>query len=35
MTPERLDEIINQHFMYEATDDVAGVVASLADGAEH
>ncbi len=35
MTPERMDQIINQHFMYEATDDVAGVVASLADGAEH
>jgi len=34
-TPQQIDEIINQHFMYEATDDVDGVVASLAPGAEH
>lgn len=35
LTPQQIDEIINQHFMYEATDDVDGVVASLAPGAEH
>jgi hypothetical protein len=35
MTPQRMDEIINQHFAYEATDDVAGVVGSLADQVEH
>jgi predicted ester cyclase len=35
MTPQRMDEIINQHFRYEATDDVAGVVGSLADEVEH
>jgi hypothetical protein len=35
MTPQRMDEIINQHFQYEATDDVAGVVGSLADEVEH
>ena len=28
MTPHQMDEIINQHFRYEATDDVAGVVCS-------
>jgi SnoaL-like domain len=30
-----MDEIINRHFHYEATDDVAGVVGSLADRVEH
>lgn len=35
MTPQRMDEIINQHFRYEATDDVAGVVGSLAENIEH
>ena len=35
MTPQRMDEIINQHFAYEATDDVAGVVGSLAARVEH
>ena len=35
MTPHRMDEIINQHFRYEATDDVAGVVGSLAEKIEH
>jgi hypothetical protein len=35
MTPQRMDEIINQHFRYEATDDVAGVVGSLAEKIEH
>lgn len=35
MTPQRMDQIINQHFQYEAADDVAGVVGSLADRVEH
>ena len=35
MTPQRMDEIINRHFQYEATDDVAGVVGSLAEEVEH
>ena len=35
MSPQRMDEIINQHFAYEATDDVAGVGGSLADHVEH
>lgn len=32
---ERVDQLIDTHFQYEATDDVDGVVASLAPGAEH
>ncbi len=35
MTPQMMDEIINQHFRYEAADDVEGVVGSLADQVEH
>jgi len=37
MHPDRaaIDRIIDQHFLYEATDDVDGVVASLTDDAEH
>jgi predicted ester cyclase len=35
MTPQRMDEIINQHFRYEATDAAAGVVGSLAEKIEH
>lgn len=35
-SPQRqIDKIINDHFMFEATDDVDGVVASLTDDAEH
>ena len=35
-TPRELvDRLINTHFQYEATDDVDGVVSSLAPGAEH
>lgn len=30
-----VDLLINTHFMFEATDDVEGVLASLAPGAEH
>ena len=32
---EQMDQIINDHFMFEATDNVDGVVASLADEVEH
>ena len=32
---KEIDRIIEQHFMFEATDDVDGVVDSLADGVEH
>ena len=32
---EAVDELIDTHFRYEATDDVDGVVSSLAPGAEH
>lgn len=32
---EQYDQLINEHFGYEATDDVDGVMASLADQAEH
>lgn len=32
---EQIDQIINDHFMFEATDNVDGVVASLADEVEH
>jgi ketosteroid isomerase-like protein len=35
MPREQIDQIINQHFMFEATDDVDGVVASLAEEFEH
>ncbi len=35
MTREQMDQLVNQHFGYEATDDVNGVMASLADPAEH
>lgn len=35
MTREQMDRIIDQHFAFEAADDVDGVLGSLADGAEH
>jgi SnoaL-like domain len=35
VTPQQMDLIINRHFEYEATDDVAGVVGSLARNVEH
>jgi ketosteroid isomerase-like protein len=35
VTREELDRIVNEHFGYEATDDVAGVMASLTEDAEH
>jgi predicted ester cyclase len=35
LQPAQVDRLIDTHFQYEATDDVDGVVASLAPGAEH
>lgn len=35
LTHEQMDEIVNQHFSFEASDDVEGVMASLADHVEH
>ena len=34
-TKDQYDQIINDHFMFEATDDVDGVMGSLADDVEH
>jgi ketosteroid isomerase-like protein len=35
MTRQQMDELINQHFAYEAADDVDGVLGSLADEVRH
>ena len=35
MTRGQMDELINQHFGFEAADDVEGVLASLADEVRH
>ncbi len=35
MTREQVDRLIDEHFAYEAADDVEGVLGSLAEGAEH
>lgn len=35
LTPAEVDRLVQTHFMYEATDDVEGVLSSLASGAEH
>jgi ketosteroid isomerase-like protein len=35
LSHEKIDQTINEHFMFEATDDVEGVLASLTDDAEH
>jgi ketosteroid isomerase-like protein len=35
MTREEMDRIVDQHFAFEAADDVDGVLGSLAEGAEH
>ena len=32
---EQLDKIISDHFMYEATDDIEGVLRTFTDNAEH
>ena len=35
MNREQLDKIISDHFMYEATDDIEGVLRTFTDAAEH
>jgi ketosteroid isomerase-like protein len=35
LTREQMDEIVNQHFAYEAADDIDGVLSSLTDDADH
>ena len=35
MTPAELDQIINEHFLFEATDDVDAVMNTLAEEVEH
>lgn len=35
MTREQVDRLINEHFAFEAADDVEGVLGTLAEGAEH
>jgi ketosteroid isomerase-like protein len=35
MSQTEVDQLINDHFMFEATDDVDGVLASLTDDAQH
>lgn len=35
MTRQQMDELVDHHFMFEATDDVEGVLGTLADQAEH
>ncbi len=35
MTREQVDRLIDEHFAFEAADDVDGVLASLVEGAEH
>lgn len=35
LTPQQMDQSIDEHFRYEARDDVDGVLATLAPGATH
>ena len=35
MNRESMDQLINDHFRYEATDDIEGVLRTMADDAEH
>ncbi len=35
LSPAEMDRVIDEHFGYEASDDVDGVMASLAPDAEH
>lgn len=35
MTREQMDELVNEHFGFEAADDVDGVMGTLVEGAEH
>lgn len=35
MTPDQMDQVVNDHFKYEETDDIEGVLSTLTDDAEH
>jgi hypothetical protein len=35
MTPQQMDQLIDEHFGFEAADDVEGVLATLADEVRH
>src|SRR5574341_1025999 len=35
MSRESMDKVVNDHFMYEATDDIEGVLRTFTDDAEH
>lgn len=35
LTPEQMDRLLDSHFRFEATDDVSGVLGSLAESVEH
>jgi len=35
MTREEMDTVVNDHFTYEANDDLEGVMSTLAEGASH
>jgi uncharacterized protein len=35
MTRDQMDQIVNDHFEYEASDDITGVMGSLTEDAEH
>jgi predicted ester cyclase len=35
LTPAQMDARLDEHFAFEAADDVAGVLATLSDGVEH
>lgn len=35
LTREQMDDLVNEHFRFEATDDVEGVMGTLDDSAEH
>ena len=35
MSREQMDEVVNSHFGFEATDDVDGVIGTLTADAEH
>ena len=35
MSQESVDKIVNDHFMYEATDDIEGVLRTFTEDAEH
>lgn len=35
VTPEEMDRLVEEHFRYEATDDVDGVLATLGEQVEH